>query len=331
MASVKNYGLAVGISLGLTACVVEADNRHHHDNDGGGGGTVVVEEHHDEYHDDHDHDHDHDHDGGGRGGRYSNLPDRGFLDQYMPNGFTNASYVLEAGRYQLRGGNWHSGGDNLTIQGAGIGQTVIFGNMLLKGNNYVLRDMTIEGNFELHGNNCTLGLDFKGSKTVKGFGTQFVTSTPPPAYVAPPPPPPVYNPPPPPPVYVAPPPPPPPVVFNPPPPPPADPNFLPDRGYLDQYMTNGFNNAQYVLEPGIYALRKGKFDSGGGNLTIQGAGIGKTIIKGNMLLKGNNYVIRGITLRGDFELHGNNCTLNIDFKGSKTVKGTGTQFLTGDR
>jgi hypothetical protein len=172
--------------LGLLAggCIIVADDKNHHHGDGGGGasqassddgaGAPVEDEGHNEtyvvggdttsssqdstphysvyfYRD-----------------AYRNLPDMGESKKYF-----NAHGNLASVDRGYLNGDWHPSGAGLIKEGAGKGETVVDGNVEVKGNNWVIRNLTITGDVEIRGNNNDLsGCEILGRVEVRGVGNK---------------------------------------------------------------------------------------------------------------------------------------------------------------
>ncbi len=78
------------------------------------------------------------------------------------------------------------------------------------------------------------------------------------------------------------------------------------------------NNTEIQLEAGTYKGLTITHNS----VVLTGRGSGKTIIEGNVIIRGNNCVIRNLTRVGDVIIEGNNADLEkIQIQGE--VKSTG--------
>jgi formylmethanofuran dehydrogenase subunit C len=73
------------------------------------------------------------------------------------------------------------------------------------------------------------------------------------------------------------------------------------------------NNASITLKAGTYT---GRLVVNANNATISGAGIGKTIINGDVAINGNANKIRGVTIQGAVNIDGN----TNDLTGSQVNK-----------
>jgi hypothetical protein len=103
---------------------------------------------------------------------------------------------------------------------------------------------------------------------------------------------------------------------------------VPDRGHLDQYLPPGFHGECH-LQPGRYHLRGGRIQFRGGDLRILGSGHNRTFIEGSVDIKGDRYVLQGLTITGDLYLRGADCNLNCYVQGRRDVRGPrlGTQWI----
>lgn len=66
------------------------------------------------------------------------------------------------------------------------------------------------------------------------------------------------------------------------------------------------NNETVTLDAGTYA---GGVTIRSNKATLQGAGVGRTVIDGNLVVSGNVVAVRGLTIRGNVRLDGNNADL----------------------
>jgi formylmethanofuran dehydrogenase subunit C len=62
------------------------------------------------------------------------------------------------------------------------------------------------------------------------------------------------------------------------------------------------NNATIRLQAGTYT---GRLVINANNATISGAGVGKTIIRGDVVINGNANKVRGMTIQGGVSISGN--------------------------
>lgn len=252
---------------------------------------------------------------------YRELPDRGQLDNYLPQGFAG-DVILEPGVYHVRGGEikFRNVQGGLRITGSGTGNTIIDGSINCKGDNFVFKDFGVTGNFYLRGADCQVHIYVEGFKDVDGprlnqkWHSRPVASNnnPPPRPQPAPQPQPQPRP------QPAPQPAPQPVKQ---PPVVANNGKLPNKGLLDNYLPQGFKG-EVFLEAGIYKLRDGKIKFGGGGLIIHGAGIENTYIEGDMIFIGDSYVMDQLTIKGDVEVKGNSNNFgNTVIRGKKNFKG----------
>lgn len=70
----------------------------------------------------------------------------------VPTFGNNSNVMLEAGTYN----GFVINRNSVTISGTGKNQTIIAGDVVIQGNNAVLRNLTIEGNVNISGNNANL-------------------------------------------------------------------------------------------------------------------------------------------------------------------------------
>ncbi|MFP4362257.1 MAG: hypothetical protein ACLFR1_00175 [Spirochaetia bacterium] len=60
------------------------------------------------------------------------------------------------------------------------------------------------------------------------------------------------------------------------------------------------------MEPGTY---EGPLSITDNSVVIRGAGIGETVINGDVMISGNNCRIQNLTIRGSVQISGNNADL----------------------
>src|SRR5262245_61669875 len=81
------------------------------------------------------------------------------------------------------------------------------------------------------------------------------------------------------------------------------------------------NGKHVVLEAGSYT---GDLVLHGNDNFVEGAGAGRTVIEGRLLVHGNGQRVQGMTVRGPSEVHGTNNTVGgIEFAGGVTMHGVG--------
>ncbi len=79
------------------------------------------------------------------------------------------------------------------------------------------------------------------------------------------------------------------------------------------------NHGHLKLPAGTYT---GDLNVGGNHCEVEGAGIGQTIIEGNLSLLGNHNVVRGLTVTGTGKIGGNHCLAeHVQVKGAVKVGG----------
>ncbi|MGE0706939.1 MAG: hypothetical protein AB7N76_02890 [Planctomycetota bacterium] len=105
---------------------------------------------------------------GGYRSQYRHLPDLGQTGKYMQA--TGLSGALDKG---YMNGKWKCGVQGMIKNGAGTGQTVIDGDLEIKGDNWVLRGATVTGSVYIRGNNNDIsGLEIFGRVEVRGTGNK---------------------------------------------------------------------------------------------------------------------------------------------------------------
>lgn len=85
------------------------------------------------------------------------------------------------------------------------------------------------------------------------------------------------------------------------------------------------NNANIRLQAGTYT---GRLVINANNATISGAGVGKTIIRGDVVINGNANKVRGLTIQGGVSISGNtnNLTGAELNKSRVTARGNNNRF-----
>ena len=79
------------------------------------------------------------------------------------------------------------------------------------------------------------------------------------------------------------------------------------------------NHAKLRLAPGNYA---GDLVVGGNHCSVEGAGVGKTIIEGGLSLSGNHNVVRDLSVKGAGKIGGNhNTAKKVEIAGGAQVTG----------
>lgn len=105
---------------------------------------------------------------GGYRDDYAHLPNMGETKKYFRVHGNRAE--IDRGYYR---GDWDCGAAGMMKNGAGHGETVIDGHLEIKGDNWVLRGVTITGNVEIRGNNNDLtGCQVLGRVDIRGVGNK---------------------------------------------------------------------------------------------------------------------------------------------------------------
>lgn len=178
---------ALMVGFGLAGCIVVVDDKNkRRNNDGGGsGGADTTTSDSSGGYDDGgasaSHGHDHDAEPApsrepeqrryyvyGYRDAYRGLPEMGETKDYF-RAHGNLAQV-DRGYYY---GDWHCGAQGMIKEGAGQGETVIDGHLEIKGDNWVLRNITVTGDVKIRGsNNDCSGLEVFGRYDVRGTGNR---------------------------------------------------------------------------------------------------------------------------------------------------------------
>ena len=105
---------------------------------------------------------------GGYRDDYAHLPNMGETKKYFRVHGNRAE--IDRGYYR---GDWDCGAAGMMKNGAGHGESVIDGHLEIKGDNWVLRGVTITGNVEIRGNNNDItGCEVFGRVDIRGTGNK---------------------------------------------------------------------------------------------------------------------------------------------------------------
>ncbi len=105
---------------------------------------------------------------GGFRSDYAHLPNMGETKKYFRVHGNRAE--IDRGYYR---GDWDCGAAGMMKNGAGHGESVIDGHLEIKGDNWVLRGVTITGNVEIRGNNNDItGCEVFGRVDIRGTGNK---------------------------------------------------------------------------------------------------------------------------------------------------------------
>ena len=96
---------------------------------------------------------------------------------------------------------------------------------------------------------------------------------------------------------------------------------LPDNGKTQSHIWANKTSTQ--IDRGYL---RGDFKGDGGGFIKIGAGIGETVIDGHCKIRGDNWILRNVTITGDLDIKGNNNDFSqCQIFGSKKVRGSGNK------
>ena len=233
---------------------------------------------------------------------YPDLPNYGEADQW----FGNLGHDTQVPRGYFNG-DVKFQGNGLVRSGEGPGNSVIDGDVEIRGNGWCLENMTITGELKVRGNNNQFNnVQIFGDIDVSGQGNTI------------------------------------PPRSNPPVPPgsepapasdsgsgsggryyvggyrPCYPN-LPDYGEADEWCGNLGRNTS--VDQGYF---RGDVKFQGNGLVRSGQGAGNSVIDGHVEIRGNGWCLENMTITGSLKIRGNNNILNnVEIFGDIDVSGQG--------